>query len=423
MKQFYTFLTGVIIFALLACGFPSPSANNDTYPQSTLPPQSTSVPMSTSQSDQPIGSLGAPRGDAGSNPLIGAPDIKSKEQEFVEFVFKDVDEFWQLMFSTSHLTYSSPVLHYIDEPGIVTNNCTSPLSDKPQLANAGPFYCHTDSDEDVYMIQAEEWGQGLPQGVDDIGDFATAVIVAHEMGHHVQNLLSITNSTPAFELQADCLAGVWAYMTFARGMLEPGDIEEAMVVLTYIGDDSLGIPLDQYSHGTAAERKAWFMVGYDTGQAQKCDPYTAVDNPPSSPTQVVTTPQNSNDPIAGFFINASNETCAIVTDTVAETVKTIRCTFADGTNTVQVDYDQWTSDLDWSLSMTNWNFATIESWNSLLDNSIVGSFTAGLDKNGKALVFWGVSGKAITGTIYWYNNNIDAAKQWFFKYGNAHYVN
>jgi predicted metalloprotease len=154
----------------------------------------------------------------------------------------------------------------------------------------GPFYCPEDQriyiDLNFFDTMANQLGAG--------GDFAQAYVISHEVGHHVQNLLGIServNATRAYlprsqanslsvrvELQADCLAGVWAYHSQrSKGWLEQGDIEEAMNAATQIGDDTLQrktrgtIVPESFTHGTSAQRTRWFTRGLQTGNMADCN--------------------------------------------------------------------------------------------------------------------------------------------------------
>lgn len=154
----------------------------------------------------------------------------------------------------------------------------------------GPFYCP--SDEKVYIDLA--FYRQLRQQLGAPGDFAQAYVIAHEVGHHVQRQLGIErkvrramNNAPErqanqlsgrLELQADCLAGVWAHESHTqRGTLEPGDIEEALNAASRIGDDTLQrrstgrVCPDSFTHGSAAQRQRWFMTGLRSGEMESCD--------------------------------------------------------------------------------------------------------------------------------------------------------
>jgi predicted metalloprotease len=157
----------------------------------------------------------------------------------------------------------------------------------------GPFYCP--ADQKVYIDLA--FYQELKSRFNAPGDFAQAYVIAHEVGHHVQNLLGISEGAggaPAggerqanelsvrLELQADCLAGVWAKNAdAARGILEAGDVEEALRAASAIGDDTLqkqaqgyAVP-DSFTHGSAEQRMRWFKRGMESGQLAACNTFQA----------------------------------------------------------------------------------------------------------------------------------------------------
>ena len=158
----------------------------------------------------------------------------------------------------------------------------------------GPFYCP--ADQKVYIDLA--FYQELKNRFNAPGDFAQAYVIAHEVGHHVQNLLGISEKVQAarqragerqanelsvrLELQADCLAGVWAKNAdAARGILEAGDVEEALRAASAIGDDTLqkqaqgyAVP-DSFTHGSAEQRVRWFRRGMESGQLNACHPFQA----------------------------------------------------------------------------------------------------------------------------------------------------
>ena len=160
-------------------------------------------------------------------------------------------------------------------------------------AAMGPFYCPVD--QKVYLDTSffEEMRRKLGGG----GDFAYAYVIAHEVGHHVQNLLGIlprvdemkrrvsereANSLSVrVELQADCFAGVWGYYVQQQGRLEQGDIEEAMATASAIGDDKLQkasqgyVVPDSFTHGSADQRMRWFMAGFKSGSLTACDTFSA----------------------------------------------------------------------------------------------------------------------------------------------------
>jgi predicted metalloprotease len=159
----------------------------------------------------------------------------------------------------------------------------------------GPFYCPTDGN--IYLDT--EFFNELARKFQAPGDFAEAYVIAHEIGHHVQNLLGIlpkvdkqrqaAGETEAnalsvrLELQADCFAGIWAQQEEKRGVLEVGDIDEALNAASQIGDDTLQkesqgyVVPDSFTHGTSAQRSRWFKRGYNQGDISSCDTFAASD--------------------------------------------------------------------------------------------------------------------------------------------------
>jgi len=157
----------------------------------------------------------------------------------------------------------------------------------------GPFYCP--NDRKVYLDTA--FFNQLARQFHAAGDFAQAYVIAHEVGHHVQNLTGILpkfnemrqgmSETQAnqmsirVELQADCFAGIWAHYTEQKGLLESGDVDEALNAARQIGDDTLQkrtqgyVVPDSFNHGTSAQRRAWFQRGYEAGKLSACDTFNS----------------------------------------------------------------------------------------------------------------------------------------------------
>jgi uncharacterized protein len=206
--------------------------------------------------------------------------------QFVSVVLKDTETVWAKIFEQSGSTYRQPKLVLFR--GEVESACG--------LAStaSGPFYCP--SDEKVYIDLS--FCDQLKTRFGAYGDFAVAYVIAHEIGHHVQNLLGIINKieeeksglsktranqlTVRLELQADFLSGMWAH--YAQEMLntlEAGDIDEAMTAAAAVGDDKLQMKYqgrivpDAFTHGTSAQRKEWFRRGWETGDLDKGDTFTA----------------------------------------------------------------------------------------------------------------------------------------------------
>ena len=160
----------------------------------------------------------------------------------------------------------------------------------PASSATGPFYCPADG----LMYLDLDFFRELERNFGAPGDFAQAYVLAHEVGHHVQALLgtnaavqreSRENPSDAnelsvrLELQADCFAGVWAASVYARGILEPGDVDEALTAAAAVGDDRIQqrtrgrIDPESFTHGTSEQRRTWFRTGFDTGDPEACDTF------------------------------------------------------------------------------------------------------------------------------------------------------
>lgn len=206
--------------------------------------------------------------------------------DMISVVFADTEDTWNAIFSASGLDYREPVL-------VLFSGATDSACGLGQSA-MGPFYCP--ADEKAYIDL--RFYDDLRTRFRAPGDFAQAYVIAHEVGHHVQNLLGISADTRRrqqalsradanrlsvrLELQADCFAGVWAnHADRARNLLEEGDIEEALNAASAIGDDRLQrqsqgrVVPESFTHGTSAQRQHWFRRGLETGDASACDTFAA----------------------------------------------------------------------------------------------------------------------------------------------------
>jgi uncharacterized protein len=214
----------------------------------------------------------------------GGPADTSADQETKEFVATVVgytEDTWSELFQQSGRTYREPKLVLFT--GAVESACGF------AQAAMGPFYCPRD--EKVYLDMS--FFQELRDRFHAPGDFAQAYVIAHEVGHHVQNLLNITDQVEGIqrrankaeanrasvklELQADCLAGVWA--NHNRQVLEAGDADEALGAATMIGDDRLQMQTrgyvvpESFTHGSAEERSHWFKQGFEAGSVSGCNTF------------------------------------------------------------------------------------------------------------------------------------------------------
>jgi uncharacterized protein len=207
-------------------------------------------------------------------------------REFISVVLADTEETWSQIFSTAGRTYQEPKLVLFS--GAVESACGF------AQAAVGPFYCP--GDRKVYIDLS--FYQELQSRFGAPGDFAQAYVVAHEVGHHVQTLLGISERNMAArqraseaqanalsvrqELQADCFAGIWAHNADrSRQLLEQGDIEEGLNAASAIGDDRLQkqsrghVAPESFTHGSSEQRVRWFKRGFESGDVQACDTFAA----------------------------------------------------------------------------------------------------------------------------------------------------
>ncbi|GGA96711.1 flagellar biosynthesis protein FlgM [Brucella endophytica] len=222
-----------------------------------------------------------------SRQVSGAPAGPRNDEmtQFVRTVLAETEDVWGGIFKANGATYTPPTLVLFSNQ--VRSACGF------ASAASGPFYCPGDRkvyiDLSFYNELANRFGAS--------GDFAQAYVLAHEVGHHVQNLLGIL---PRFnqarqtmdeaqanamsvrvELQADCFAGIWGYYTNQKGIVEAGDLEEAINAAHQIGDDTLQkrtqgyVVPETFNHGTSAQRAEWFTRGYNSGKLDSCDTFNA----------------------------------------------------------------------------------------------------------------------------------------------------
>ena len=218
--------------------------------------------------EAPAGKVGAPADEMG---------------RFVSVVLADTEQTWNTLFRQLGRDYQ--------EPRLVLFTGATPTACGTGQAAMGPFYCPLD--QRVYIDLA--FYQQLRDRFRAPGDFAQAYVIAHEVGHHVQNQLGIMQKMDAYrqrlsetqynalsvrlELQADCFAGVWAHHANNRQLLEAGDVDEAMNAAAAIGDDTMQrrtqgrIVPESFTHGTSEQRMRWFMTGMKTGQISACNTF------------------------------------------------------------------------------------------------------------------------------------------------------
>jgi uncharacterized protein len=216
--------------------------------------------------------------------IEGAKGPLSDEMgRFVSGVLADTEKTWGTLFQQLGRQYQ--------EPSLVLFTGATPTACGTGQAAMGPFYCPLD--QRVYIDLA--FYQQLRDRFKAPGDFAQAYVIAHEIGHHVQNQLGIMQKMDGYrqrmseaqynalsvrlELQADCFAGVWAHHAGNRNLLEAGDVEEAMRAASAIGDDTIQrrtqgrIVPDSFTHGTSEQRMRWFMTGMKSGQIASCNTF------------------------------------------------------------------------------------------------------------------------------------------------------
>ncbi len=212
----------------------------------------------------------------------GAP-ANDEMKQFVATVLAETEDVWNGIFQANGMKYEEPTLLLFS--GQVRSACGFTTS------AAGPFYCP--GDHKVYLDT--DFFRQLSQQFGASGDFARAYVIAHEVGHHVQNLTGIlpkfnqmrqsmseadaNHMSMQVELQADCFAGVWGHFTAQKGILEKGDLEDALNAAQQIGDDTLQKKMQGYvvpesfNHGTSAQRVKWFKRGFDSGKLSDCDTF------------------------------------------------------------------------------------------------------------------------------------------------------
>lgn len=251
-------------------------------------------PMTALQTGQVVAGGGA------TNTSTEEATSDDRDTQFVKVVLADTEEVWHQVFNEGGQTYQEPSLILFN--GQVSSACGSATS------ATGPFYCP--GDQTIYLdtsffaemrqnlgITGDQQGSGDQENQGKAGDFAQAYVISHEVGHHVQTLLGISQQVNEAsrqvtsaqanklsvlqELQADCFAGVWAQRNQQRvQFLEAGDIDEAINAAGQIGDDRLArasgrtVSPDSFTHGTSQQRVSWFTRGLESGNVQSCDTFS-----------------------------------------------------------------------------------------------------------------------------------------------------
>ncbi|HYE92138.1 MAG TPA: neutral zinc metallopeptidase [Terriglobales bacterium] len=210
-----------------------------------------------------------------------SPRTTDTLKDFVSVVLADTEDTWRELFRGLRREYREPTLVLFS--GSVHSACGMAGS------AVGPFYCPRD--QKIYIDLA--FFQDLGRRFGAPGDFAQAYVIAHEVGHHVQNLLGLAaigqggrgasnDVSVRRELQADCFAGIWAHHAErSRQVLETGDIDEALGAAAAVGDDRLQkraqghIAPESFTHGSSAQRARWFKRGFESGEVARCDTFRA----------------------------------------------------------------------------------------------------------------------------------------------------
>ncbi|MDJ0962251.1 MAG: neutral zinc metallopeptidase [Acidimicrobiia bacterium] len=227
------------------------------------------------------------QGLGGPPPTQAAQELSAEDRaagDFIAAVLGTTEEFWGDVFASAGQDYPEPIL-------VLFTRATQSACGGAR-AEVGPHYCPLD--RTIYMDRAFFDELQRRFGASS-GDFAEAYVVAHEVGHHVQNVLDIMGEVRGLqqqnpgdanelsvrlELQADCFAGAWAAAVFERGLLERGDIEEALSAASAVGDDRIQEAIqgrvnpESFTHGTSEQRVNWFSQGYDTGDPNTCDTFS-----------------------------------------------------------------------------------------------------------------------------------------------------
>ena len=219
----------------------------------------------------------APSGSSGPRPTGG-----NEAAEFVSVVLADTEDTWKALFQQGGGSYQLPKLVLFSDT--VSSACGM------ASAASGPFYCPGDNQlylDLSFLAELQRMGAS--------GDFAVAYVIAHEVGHHVQNQTGIARQVQTrkqrmsqqdanalqvkMELQADCYAGVWAYYADERNLLEQGDVEEGLRAASSVGDDHLQrqagrrVTPESFTHGSSQQRMQWFRKGFETGNADGCNTF------------------------------------------------------------------------------------------------------------------------------------------------------
>jgi predicted metalloprotease len=231
-----------------------------------------------------LGQMGGGQANVASAPTESGGGAKDAQYEFVNDLGVVLEDFWSEQFKTSNQQFAKPGIVLFDAP-TSTGGCGV---GQPEF---GPFYCPGDSKIYIDLTFYEK----LEQQLGFSGDFALAYVMAHEYGHHIQNVLGINDEVTQAgrgasqdevnelsvrtELQADCFAGAWAKSAYEDERLEAGDFDEAITAAKAVGDDAIQqrttgqVNPEGWTHGSSADRQKWFRTGYDSGDPSSCDTF------------------------------------------------------------------------------------------------------------------------------------------------------
>ncbi len=252
---------------------------------SRMPEQTQQAPRRTAERN-PFDIPGLPGSRETTQQAPGAPKAQDEMRVFISRVLADTEDVWNQVFRSAGRTYKEP--HLVLFTGATHTACGTGQS------AMGPFYCPLDQKVYIDLGFYDE----LKRRFNAPGDFAQAYVIAHEVGHHVQTLLGIAEQVQRtkqrvsqtegnriqvmMELQADCLAGVWAHLNHQlNNRLEEGDIEEGLNAAAQIGDDMIQkrqqgyVVPDAFTHGSSEQRQRWFTRGFKSGEMKSCDTFNA----------------------------------------------------------------------------------------------------------------------------------------------------
>jgi predicted metalloprotease len=279
LRRWLPILSAALLVA--GCGSSSGSDKASSDPTATASPTATVTATATPV----VRSPDLHRLPQAPKPNRGAPSSQGTSRNaFLRAVFDDIEALWTREFQTAGIRYRPARLTIFSQQ--VHTACGT------QPAQVGPFYCPASFG--VYLDPVFFAALSRRVGV-RIGDFAQAYVVAHEVAHHVQTLLGLTHQKaiadqqdPArknarsvrFELQADCLAGVWMHSAYQRGALSEADLHDALNAAAVVGDDfqqnAAGVrrPREDWTHGSSAQRQQWLTTGFEEGRPDSCDTFS-----------------------------------------------------------------------------------------------------------------------------------------------------